>query len=55
MLADEMPRGRLVDANSILEWRVTPARLNDELAGFLDDVYESREPVETPSAGAAKG
>ena len=55
MLVDEMPNARLVDANSILEWRVTPARLNDELAGFLDDVYESRKPVETPSARAAKG
>jgi len=55
MLVDEMPNARLVDANSILEWRITPARLNDELAGFLDDVYESRKPVEAPSARAAKG
>jgi hypothetical protein len=29
----------LVDANSILEWRLTPGRLDDELAGFLDQVF----------------
>jgi pimeloyl-ACP methyl ester carboxylesterase len=39
MLVEEMPNARLVDANSILEWRLTPSRLNEQLAGFLDDVY----------------
>ncbi len=39
MLVDELPNARLVDANSILEWRVQPARLNDELAEFLDQVH----------------
>ena len=39
MLVEEMPNARLVDANSIFEWRVTPARLNDELARFLDEVF----------------
>jgi pimeloyl-ACP methyl ester carboxylesterase len=39
MLVEEMPNARLVDANSILEWRLSPSRLNDELARFLDDVY----------------
>jgi pimeloyl-ACP methyl ester carboxylesterase len=39
MLVEELPDARLVDANSILEWRVTPARLNDELAAFLDQVF----------------
>ena len=37
---------RLVDANSILEWRISPARLNDELARFLDDVHDSAEGAE---------
>jgi pimeloyl-ACP methyl ester carboxylesterase len=55
MLVDEIPNARLVDANSILEWRVSPARLNDELARFLDEVHAKREAAETPSAGAAKG
>ena len=34
MLVEELPNARLVDANSILEWRLTPARLNDELAAL---------------------
>ena len=39
MLAGELTRAQLVNANSILEWRLTPSRLNDELAAFLDDFY----------------
>ncbi len=39
MLGDELPNARLIDANSILEWRLTPARLNAELAQFLEDVH----------------
>jgi pimeloyl-ACP methyl ester carboxylesterase len=39
MLVEELPGARLVDANSIFEWRVTPARLNEELAAFLDQVF----------------
>jgi pimeloyl-ACP methyl ester carboxylesterase len=52
MLAEELPDGRLVEANSILEWRITPKRLDAELAAFLDDVWsdartepEPREPA----------
>jgi pimeloyl-ACP methyl ester carboxylesterase len=39
-LVNEMPNARLVDATSILEWRTHPERLNDELAAFLDEVWE---------------
>jgi pimeloyl-ACP methyl ester carboxylesterase len=39
MLADELPQSRLVEASSILEWRVAPKRLTEELAGFLDEVW----------------
>ena len=39
MLIEEIPNARMVDANSILEWRLSPARLNDELAAFLDQVF----------------
>jgi pimeloyl-ACP methyl ester carboxylesterase len=39
MLVNELPDGRLVDANSFLEWRIRPERLNAELAGFLDEVW----------------
>jgi pimeloyl-ACP methyl ester carboxylesterase len=43
MLAEELVNGRLVEANSILEWRLRPKRLNGELAGFLDEVWASPE------------
>jgi pimeloyl-ACP methyl ester carboxylesterase len=39
MLLRELPHGRLVEANSILEWRLTPKRLTAELALFLEDVW----------------
>ncbi len=39
MLAEELPNARLIEANSILEWRISPGRLDAELAGFLDDVW----------------
>jgi pimeloyl-ACP methyl ester carboxylesterase len=39
MLVAEMPNARLIDANSIFEWRLRPERLDDELADFLDAVY----------------
>jgi pimeloyl-ACP methyl ester carboxylesterase len=39
MLVEELPRARLVNAESIFEWRVSPKRLDGELAAFLDDVY----------------
>ena len=48
MLAEELPNARLIEANSILEWRISPDRLDDELARFLDEVW-----AETPAAEAA--
>ena len=36
MLLEEMPNARLVEAKSILEWRISP-RLDDELAGFVEE------------------
>lgn len=41
-LAREMQYARLVDANSILEWRLSPTRLNGELDRFLTDVWGER-------------
>ena len=49
MLVEEMPRARLVNAESILEWRVSPGRLDGELAAFVDEAYE----VETSRTRAA--
>jgi hypothetical protein len=48
MLAEELPHVRLIEANSILEWRITPNRLDGELARFLDDVWEGK-PVAEPA------
>jgi pimeloyl-ACP methyl ester carboxylesterase len=42
MLVKELPDARLVEATSILEWRMRPERLDDELAGFLDDVWGAK-------------
>ena len=39
MLVEEMENARLVDANSILEWRLTPGRLDDILEEFLREAY----------------
>ena len=49
MLVEEMPNARLIDANSILEWRLTPSRLDDLLAEFLDEAY-----AEGPHTAAAR-
>jgi hypothetical protein len=50
MLVDEMPNARLVNANSILEWRLNPRRLNDELARFLTEVWDAPEGGEARAA-----
>jgi pimeloyl-ACP methyl ester carboxylesterase len=39
MLLEELPNARLVEANSILEWRLSPERLNAELSAFLEEVW----------------
>ena len=39
MLAEELPNARLIEANSILEWRIAPDRLDRELAEFLDEIW----------------
>ena len=48
MLVEEMENARLVDANSILEWRVTPGRLDDVLDEFLREAY-APETVPSPT------
>jgi pimeloyl-ACP methyl ester carboxylesterase len=47
MLVEEMENARLVDANSILEWRLKPGRLDDILAEFLREAY-APETVPSP-------
>ncbi|HEY1355371.1 MAG TPA: alpha/beta hydrolase [Solirubrobacterales bacterium] len=43
MLLEELPDARLLEASSILEWRLTPGRLTAELASFLAEVWEGSE------------
>lgn len=47
MLAEELSNARLVEASSILEWRLSPGRLNAELNAFLAEAW-SRNAIETP-------
>jgi pimeloyl-ACP methyl ester carboxylesterase len=39
MLAEELPNGRLLEADSLVELRLQPARLTEEIASFLDEVW----------------
>jgi pimeloyl-ACP methyl ester carboxylesterase len=50
MVTEEMPDARLVDANSILEWRLNPARLDDELSAFLEEVHAREAPAQATAA-----
>jgi pimeloyl-ACP methyl ester carboxylesterase len=52
MLCEELPHARLVEANSILEWRTAPERLDDEFAAFLDEVWEGKPVREAALSGA---
>jgi pimeloyl-ACP methyl ester carboxylesterase len=42
MLAEELPNGRLLQANSIVELRLAPDRLTGEIADFLDECWRPR-------------
>ena len=43
MLAAELPGGRLIDANSIIELRVSPERLTGKIAAFIDECWDEAE------------
>jgi pimeloyl-ACP methyl ester carboxylesterase len=55
-LARELRNARLVDANSILELRVAPERLTNEIARFIDDCWRptAHERRRRKAAPAAK-
>ena len=40
MLAEELPNSRLLEASSIIELRVAPARLTNEIADFIDECWK---------------
>jgi pimeloyl-ACP methyl ester carboxylesterase len=39
MLVEELPNGRLLEASSILELRLAPERLTNEIASFVDECW----------------
>jgi pimeloyl-ACP methyl ester carboxylesterase len=41
-LAAELPAGRLLEAHSLLELRLSPERLTDEIASFLEEIWRPR-------------
>ena len=51
MLADELPNGHLLEANSVLELRLAPERLTNEIAGFIEDCWEAEAPAPPRAAG----
>lgn len=42
MLAEELPNGRLLEADSLVELRLQPERLTNEIASFLDEIWSAR-------------
>ena len=54
MLAEELPNGRLLEADSLVELRLHPERLTDEIAGFLDEVWRDRKASKQRAAGKAR-
>jgi pimeloyl-ACP methyl ester carboxylesterase len=52
MLAEEMPNARLLVADSLIELRVRPARLTNEIAAFLDEVWGKQSSRGKRPAGA---
>jgi pimeloyl-ACP methyl ester carboxylesterase len=56
MLAEELPNGRLLVADSLVELRLHPERLTGEIASFVDEVWASPTPgrAKRPAKRAAK-
>jgi pimeloyl-ACP methyl ester carboxylesterase len=51
-LVRELRNSRMLEANSILELRLSPERLTNEIAGFLDECW--REPASASPAGSRR-
>ncbi len=50
MLVDELPNGRLLEADHMLELRFSPERLTGEIGDFLDECWRPRRRGRTRSA-----
>ncbi len=53
-LAEELPHGRLLQADSLVELRLNPARLTDEIAAYLDEVWAAPRPRRARTGATAK-
>jgi pimeloyl-ACP methyl ester carboxylesterase len=53
MLASELPNGRLLNASSILELRVKPARLTNRIAAFVDQCWSATDAAAASDAAVA--
>jgi hypothetical protein len=53
MLVREMRNSRMVEAGSMVELRLSPARLTGEIARFLDECWREPASASTPRRRAA--
>jgi pimeloyl-ACP methyl ester carboxylesterase len=54
MLADELPHGRLLEAESIVELRFSPDRLTNEIARFVDECWAPRQRTRARNGGGRR-
>ena len=54
MLVNELPNARLVQASSILELRLSPERLTDEIAEFLEECWRPQTAKRPPAKRSRK-
>jgi pimeloyl-ACP methyl ester carboxylesterase len=52
LLAEELPNSTLLEASSILELRVAPERLTDEIASFIEQCWRPRPAIRARSRAA---
>jgi pimeloyl-ACP methyl ester carboxylesterase len=52
MLAHELPNARLLNAQSIIELRVRPARLTEQIAEFIDECWDGAAVSQAVAASA---
>jgi len=55
MLAEEMDNARLLEADSLVELRLRPERLTDEIAGFLEEIWSSKRAAGGAGRPARRG
>jgi pimeloyl-ACP methyl ester carboxylesterase len=54
MLAEELPNARLLEADSLVELRLRPERLTNQIADFLDEAWSGRGASATRRAGRVR-